>query len=350
MGKKDKKDGGSAAISLNKTGKFMVFDAPGVKQPEIAVAVAAEEDDVATKDNKEGLQGRRAKASSGPRIDADNKFIGGESFVKRTKDPEWLKDREVVYAKIKERREGELASKTPVNISVTMPDGNVLDKNKAGEPYQAWKTSPYDVAATISQGLADATTVARVTYEKYVEDYSPAQDGMEGQDTLSDAMADAGLDQETSSEKTILWDMMRPLVGPVSKLEFLKFENDKEAKTVFWHSSAHMMGEALENLYGCKLTIGPPLAGGFYYDSFMGSDAFKEDDCTFHYIRFQCYTSQSPSPFSHLLILFPSVSQTSRSRKLLERLSSKSKNSSVWLSPRKKLWNFLLTIRSSRKF
>jgi threonyl-tRNA synthetase len=73
-----------------------------------------------------------------------------------------------------------------------------------------------------------------------------------GEATLMDAMAGTGLDQETVSEKTLLWDMMRP---PVSKLKFLKFENDKEAKTVFWHSAAYMMGEALENLYGCKLTI-----------------------------------------------------------------------------------------------
>jgi threonyl-tRNA synthetase len=69
------------------------------------------------------------------------------------------------------------------------------------------------------------------------------------------------------------------LVGSVSKLELLKFEDDQEAKTVFWHSSAHMLGEALEHLYGCKLTIGPPLAGGFYYDSYMGKEAFREEDC-----------------------------------------------------------------------
>jgi threonyl-tRNA synthetase len=68
----------------------------------------------------------------------------------------------------------------------------------------------------------------------------------------------------------------------VSKIEFLKFEDDREARTVFWHSSAHVLGEALERLYGSRLTIGPPLAGGFYYDSYMGdasSDgAFNEDD------------------------------------------------------------------------
>jgi threonyl-tRNA synthetase len=74
--------------------------------------------------------------------------------------------------------------------------------------------------------------------------------------------------------------MTRPLVGNVKLIEFLKFEDSAEAKTVFWHSSAHVMGEALERLFGCKLTIGPPLAGGFYYDSYMNADALREEDCT----------------------------------------------------------------------
>ena len=82
-------------------------------------------------------QGRRANASSGPLMDTDKKLIGGDSFAGRTKDPAWLKTREEVYAKIKARREEELSKKTPVNISVTMPDGNVLDKDKEGNPYQA---------------------------------------------------------------------------------------------------------------------------------------------------------------------------------------------------------------------
>lgn len=226
-------------------------------------------------------QGRRAKEGSGPRMDAsEQRLIGGDSFVAKEANPEWIKKREEIYAAIKGRREEELSTKAPVDITVTMPDGKVLSETKDGAKFQAWKTSPYDVAVTISQGLADASTVARVTYEKYVDDYSPAEDGMEGEDTLMDAMADLTLGDESSSAgKTLLWDMMRPLVGPVSKLEFCKFDDDRDAKTVFWHSSAHMLGEALEHLYGCKLTIGPPLAGGFYYDSYMGKESFKEDDC-----------------------------------------------------------------------
>ena len=45
---------------------------------------------------------------------------------------------------------------------------------------------------------------------------------------------------------------------------------------MFWHSSAHLLGESLEHNYGALLTIGPPVAGGFYYDSYLGDDSLSE--------------------------------------------------------------------------
>ena len=271
MAKKDKKVTG--AVTLNKTSKFAVLDAPGVSQPKVEDAPQAAA--------KDGQQGRRAKESTGPRMDdTTTTLIGGGSFEKRTVNPEWIKVREEAYAKISARRDEELASKTPVAIKVIMPDGNVLEQTKAEESFMAWKTSPYDVACVISQGLADSAVVARVTYENYVADYDLGEDGMEGEDTLADAM-EQDVD-ENATAKAVLWDMTRPLVGNVAKLELLKFDGDSDAKTVFWHSSAHMMGEALEHLFGCRLTIGPPLKGGFYYDSYMGtSDSIKDDDCEY---------------------------------------------------------------------
>jgi threonyl-tRNA synthetase len=294
-GKKDKKGaaGGKKdeGVSCNATSKFKVLDYPGVSQPAPEPAASANDTAGASSSaaNKDGAQGRRAKASSGPLI-AKGIQIGGDSFVSRTKDPAFLKERSTVYDQIKARREAELSTKTLTDITITMPDGNVMEKDKEGNAFQAWKSTPHDVACCISQGLADSSTVARVTYSSFVADYDMAQDGMEGEDTLADAMADGGVEQDgadgesSGPAKVFLWDMMRPLVGPVSKLELLKFNDDRDAKTVFWHSSAHMMGEALEHLYGCKLTIGPPLAGGFYYDSYMGKDALREDDCT--YLRY----------------------------------------------------------------
>lgn len=260
-------------LSCNETGKFQVLDIPGVKQTVVGVSEGTR-----SKETKSGQQGRRANESTGPKIE-EGLRLGGNSFVAREKDPAWLKQRVATFEKIQARRHEELASKTSVHISVTMPDGNTLKGNKSGEPFESWKTSPYDVAVSISQGLADSVSVARVTYESFCSDYSPAEDGMEGQDMLSDAMQDGGVENNSADNvKTLLWDMTRPLVGSVSKMEFLKFEDDQDAKTVFWHSSAHMMGEALEHLFGCKLTIGPPLAGGFYYDSFMGKDTLKDTD------------------------------------------------------------------------
>ena len=87
-------------------------------------------------------------------------------------------------------------------------------------------------------------------------------DGNEARDA-----ADGGCCSSTTAE---LWDVFRPLIGDC-KLQLIKFD-DKEGKMVFWHSSAHILGESLECLKGCHLTIGPPIEGGFYYDSYMGTE------------------------------------------------------------------------------
>jgi threonyl-tRNA synthetase len=49
--------------------------------------------------------------------------------------------------------------------------------------------------------------------------------------------------------------------------QLLKFE-DEEGQAVFWHSSAHILGEAMERVYGGLLCYGPPIENGFYYDMF----------------------------------------------------------------------------------
>lgn len=46
----------------------------------------------------------------------------------------------------------------------------------------------------------------------------------------------------------------------------------------FWHSSAHVLGEALESCFGAKLTIGPALEEGFYYDCYLGDRTLTEAD------------------------------------------------------------------------
>ncbi len=61
-----------------------------------------------------------------------------------------------------------------------------------------------------------------------------------------------------------MWDLDRPLEESC-KLELLSFDDD-EGKKVFWHSSAHILGEACERRFGCSLCIGPPIDDGFYYE------------------------------------------------------------------------------------
>lgn len=109
-------------------------------------------------------------------------------------------------------------------IQITLGDGKVLD----GE---SWVTSPADIARGISKSLFERTVIAR-------------------------------LDKGTESET--LWDLERPLERSCT-LELLPFD-DPEGKKVFWHSSAHVLGEASERRFGCDLCIGPPIDDGFYYE------------------------------------------------------------------------------------
>ncbi len=77
-------------------------------------------------------------------------------------------------------------------------------------------------------------------------------------------------------------DASRPLPqhpnGTPTPLTLLTW-NDKDGKATFWHSSAHLMAEALEAIYpGTKFAIGPALENGFYYDVDFGGKSFGQDD------------------------------------------------------------------------
>jgi hypothetical protein len=106
-------------------------------------------------------------------------------------------------------------------ITVSLPNG----KEEKGT---SWETTPLAIAKGISKSLVERTIISTVDGE--------------------------------------LWDLTRPLEKSC-KLELLDFEN-VEAKKVFWHSSAHILGEAAERRFGCYLCNGPPTTDppGFYYD------------------------------------------------------------------------------------
>jgi threonyl-tRNA synthetase len=118
-----------------------------------------------------------------------------------------------------------------MNINITLPDGSVREYPKGA--------AGMDIAKSISEGLARVSLAIEVNGE--------------------------------------IWDLSRSINSDAS-IKILTW-NDAGGKYAFWHSSAHLLAEALEELYpGVKFGIGPPIENGFYYDVDLGDKAFGEDD------------------------------------------------------------------------
>ncbi|WP_282775740.1 threonine--tRNA ligase [Phaeodactylibacter xiamenensis] len=116
-------------------------------------------------------------------------------------------------------------------INITFPDGNVRQ-------YEAGVTG-LDIAKSISHGLAKKVLSAKVNGE--------------------------------------VWDATRPITEDAT-VQLLTWD-DKDGKATFWHSSAHLMAEALEAIYpGVKFGTGPSTDGGFYYDVDPGEHTISSDD------------------------------------------------------------------------
>jgi threonyl-tRNA synthetase len=116
-------------------------------------------------------------------------------------------------------------------IQITLPDGSVRQVPKGSTALQ--------IAQGISEGLARVIIAAKVNGQ-VVETTRPIN--------------------EDATLTLLKWD-------------------DKEGKTAFWHSSAHLLAEALEALYpGVKFGIGPAIDGGFYYDIDLGGQKFGSED------------------------------------------------------------------------
>lgn len=145
--------------------------------------------------------------------------------------PKYIQDRIELWNKFKTKYDAEYSMKTSEPITVTLQDGKVINA-------ESWKTTPYQIAQGISQGLADNAVIAKVN--------------------------------------GVLWDLDRPLEGNCN-LSILKFDSE-EGKQVFWHSSAHILGEAMERIYGGCLCYGPPIENGYYYDMFLEDGGVSSSD------------------------------------------------------------------------
>ncbi len=116
-------------------------------------------------------------------------------------------------------------------INITLPDGSVRQYESG--------VSAMDIAKSISEGLARKVLAAKVNGE--------------------------------------VWDASRPITADAS-LKLLTWD-DTDGKSTFWHSSAHLMAEAVESLFpGVKFWVGPALDKGFYYDMDLGDRKITEED------------------------------------------------------------------------
>jgi len=107
-----------------------------------------------------------------------------------------------------------------------------------------------------------------------VRQYPEGVTGLEIARSISEGLARNVLSVEVNHE---VWDANRPIQGD-AHIKLLTW-NDPEGKATLWHSSAHLMAEAIELLYpGTKFGIGPDIENGFYYDIDFGSHAISSDD------------------------------------------------------------------------
>jgi len=116
-------------------------------------------------------------------------------------------------------------------IKITFPDGAVREYQKG--------ITALEIAKSISEGLARKVLAANIN--------------------------------------GIVWDATRP-INEDATIKLLTWD-DKEGKSTFWHSSAHLMAEAVESMFpGVKFWVGPPVENGFYYDMDLGGRSISEDD------------------------------------------------------------------------
>lgn len=107
-----------------------------------------------------------------------------------------------------------------------------------------------------------------------VRQYESGVNGLEIARSISEGLARNVLSAKVNDE---IWDSNRPIMED-SRIKLLTW-NDAEGKATFWHSSAHLMAEAIEQLYpGVKFGIGPDIENGFYYDMDFGDRTITEED------------------------------------------------------------------------
>lgn len=115
----------------------------------------------------------------------------------------------------------------------------------------------------------------KITFpDNSVKEYAKGTTAMQIAESISPRLAQEVLAASVNGQ---VWDLSRPIMEDAA-VKLFKWD-DEEGKHAFWHSSAHLMAEALQELYpGIKFGIGPAIENGFYYDVDPGETPIKDSD------------------------------------------------------------------------
>lgn len=189
------------------------------KQPSISKVAAAQ-----VQPNKDALKSSKSKGNRAPSKASPSKALEEGPL------PDFIIKRNELFDKLKRERQAEILEKEKPPINVVLDLG--LDKEGKPRPAmpvaaRAWESTPGSFLKHVDKDVSSDVVIAKV-------------DGKE------------------------LWDLDRPLEYPCH-VRYVPFSST-EGRNVFWHSSAHVLGEAAEHHYKCLLTHGPPVEQGFFYD------------------------------------------------------------------------------------
>ena len=173
--------------------------------------------------------------------------------------PDFIQERNRLFDELKKRDDEGMIHKPRSEVQITLNVGAVDGSIIVGK---SWETTPGHLLRNVPKDVSGDAVVAKVDGE--------------------------------------LWDLDRPLEKDC-RVDYLS-SKDSEGRAVFWHSSAHVLGEAAEHEYGCRLSHGPPTAMGFFYDMALGEgQAVKESDWPSLEAKAKTYV-KAKQPFERLVV------------------------------------------------
>ncbi|CDO95602.1 unnamed protein product [Kluyveromyces dobzhanskii CBS 2104] len=185
-------------------------------------AVAEQVQDLSLAGENKPAEGQVAKPQVNKK-DKKKEKSNGKHPLYLDPQPAFIDERTEMFERLQKEYAEKVAAAPRVALKVILKDGSVKEAT-------AWETTPMAIAQDIAKSFAERQCISKVNGE--------------------------------------LWDLERPLEGKEGeeiKIEFFDFESDT-GKKVFWHSSAHVLGEACECNLGAHICLGPPTDDGFFYE------------------------------------------------------------------------------------